>query len=159
MEFTQVIIFLMSQAVLYFRICFTKFSFAPTFLTFYYPFNAGGLHPYVALKVSQRVVWPPVVDGIKLQLTCKAIVKNGHEAITFDAIDWTGGSVRKSLWVKLGRSTKTENSIERAVLFKPWLESHAGMYTCHLVIKDNYNSIFMMHKTIEVKGNNGCITM
>ena len=118
-----------------------------------YPFNAGELHPHVELEVSQTVVWPPIVDAIKLQLTCEAIVKNKHEAITFDAIDWTGGGVRKSLWVQLiGVKKKAKDHIERAVLFKPWLESHAGMYTCHLVIKDEHNSIFMLHKTIEVKG-------
>ena len=119
----------------------------------YISFNAGELHPHVELEVSQSVVWPPIVDAIKLQLTCEATVKNGHEAITFDAINWTGGGVRKSLWVQLiNVKKKTKNRIERAVLFRPWLESHAGMYTCHLVIKDNYNSIFMMHKSIEVKG-------
>ena len=118
----------------------------------FYLFIVGKLYPHVELDVSQKVVWPPMVDAIKLQMTCKAIVKNGRKAITFVAIDWTGGDVHKSAWINLMQVKEAENHIERAVLFKPWLESHAGIYTCHLVIKDEHNSIFMIHKTIEVKG-------
>jgi len=171
----------------------------------FYPFNAGGLHPYVEFDVAQSVVWPPFIDGINLELLCKASVKNEYEIIAFE---WTGVGVHKSLWVQqsditkkndhvwaqqsditkknnhvwvqqsditkkndhvwvqqsditkkndhlwVQRSdiTKRNNHVERRVMLKPWLESHAGIYTCHLAIKDNQASIYIMYKAIEVKG-------
>ena len=115
----------------------------------FYPFNAGGLHPHVEFDVAQSVVWPPFIDGINLELLCKASVKNGDEIV---AIEWTGVGAHKSLWVQQSDITKRNNHVERRVMLKPWLESHAGIYTCHLAIKDKQASIYIMYKAIEVKG-------
>ena len=101
------------------------------------------------MDVAQSVVWPPFLDAIKLELTCEASVKNEDEIV---AIEWTGVSVHKSVWVEESFIINDLDYVERTIIFQPWLESHAGIYTCYLVIKDKHNSIFMMHKTIEVKG-------
>ena len=215
------------------RVCTYVHNKCNTCCHYFYPFNAGELHPHVELDVAQSVVWPPFVDAINLELLCKASVKNEYEIIAFE---WTGVGVHKSLWVQqsnitkkndhvwaqqsditkknnhvwvqqsditkkndhvwvqqsdiakkndhvwvqqsditkkndhvwvqrsaitkknnhvwVQRSdiTKRNNHVERRVMLKPWLESHAGIYTCHLAIKDKQASIYIMYKAIEVKG-------
>ena len=103
-----------------------------------------GMHPDVKMKITQLITWPPLVDGINMKLTC--IAKRKYDFIT---IKWTG---KKSIWVKQSEITKQGDSIKVDLLFIPWLESHAGVYTCHLVMKDKNNSTFMLNKDVEVKG-------
>ena len=49
---------------------------------------------------------------------------------------WSGDDLGHSLWISQSEVRKQGNNIERDLIFKPWLDSHKGEYTCHLVIKD-----------------------
>ena len=100
------------------------------------------------MKITQSIPWPPLVDAINMKLTC--IAERKYDFIKFVAIKWTG---KKSIWVKQSEITKQGDSIKIDLLFIPWLESHAGVYTCQLVMKDKNNSTFMLkNKVVEVKG-------
>ena len=103
-----------------------------------------GMHSDVEMKITQSITWPPLVDGINMKLTC--IAERKYDFIT---IKWTG---KKSIWVKQSEITKQGDSIKVDLLFIPWLESHAGVYTCRLVMKDKNNSTFMLNKDVKVKG-------
>ena len=103
------------------------------------------------IDTNQLVVWPPYLDYINMKLTCKAIVKSGHGSVSFVAIKLTGIGLQNSVWVSESGMTLNRDNAEVHILFKPWLASHAGMYTCHLVAKDQQNRIFIIKKTVEVK--------
>ena len=105
------------------------------------------MHPDMEMKITQFITWPPLVDGINMKLTC--IAERKYDFIKFVAIKWTG---KKSIWVKQSEITRQGDSIKVDLLFIPWLESHAGVYTCQLVMKDKNNSTFMLNKDVEVKG-------
>ena len=107
-----------------------------------------GMHPDVEMNITQSIPWPPLVDAINMKLTC--IAERKYDFIEFVAIKWTG---KKSIWVTQSEITKQGDSIKVDLLFSPWLESHAGVYTCQLVMEDKNSSRFMLNnKVVEVKG-------
>ena len=65
---------------------------------------------------------------------------------------WSGVGLQQSLWVKQSNISRQEDYIKRTLYFEPWLDLHAGEYTCSLVIRNVDNCYFMMNKTIEIKG-------
>ena len=108
-------------------------------------------HPQVKMNITQRMIWPPLVDGIVMKLECIAVVKN-HNSLNFSDMRWTGIGLQSSLWVTQSELTIAKNQINRSLEFRPWLSSHAGEYTCHLVMNGTDNSTFVMNKTMKIEG-------
>lgn len=97
------------------------------------------------------MTWP-LVDAITMKLTCMIIFDSGHHLSSYIDMRWTGIGLKKSLWVKQSDIRKGTDYFELSLNFNPWLNSHAGEYTCHFAIKDKGISIFTLNKTFEVKG-------
>ena len=114
----------------------------------------GEIHPNVELKITQSMIWAPLVDGIKMKLACVALVKAKFDTISFATIIWTGLRLGKSLWIRQSPviTVKNGSRVERCIGFIPWLQSDDGEYICHLIIKDKNKGIFIMNKAVEVKG-------
>ena len=110
-------------------------------------------YPYVQIKIFRSRGWSPLVDGIAVQFTCVATVDRRFNLAIF-VVDmyWTGIGLQKSLWVQQFETKKQKNNCKRNLLFRPWLELHAGKYTCHLVMRVADKHIYIVNKTIEVKG-------
>ena len=104
------------------------------------------------MDITQSIIWPPLIDGIILKLTC--IAERKYEFIEFVTIKWTGEGLEKSIWVKQSGIKKQKDSFKIDLLFMPWLDSHAGEYTCHVEMKDINSSTITLteKKVIEVKG-------
>ena len=109
--------------------------------------------PQVTMTITQSLgSGHPLLDGTALRLVCKASNSSSYSLDKFVDMKWTGiGLWKKSLWVKESRIDKYQNAIVKALLFHPCLEYHAGEYTCHLTVKDENNSTFMINKTVELK--------
>ena len=119
-----------------------------------------------AVDTKQRKTWPTmkivqsmefsingvlIIDALVMSLKCTATVGKNNLA-KYD-MTWSGMDLEHSLWIKQSHVTKQGDNIERTLLFMPWLNSHAGEYTCHLVIR-NYPDIIMMHnKSYVIQGN------
>lgn len=90
-------------------------------------------------------MWPPmkivqstelsITDALRMSLTCIAIV--GENNLTRYNMKWSGMDLENSLWIEQSHVTKQGDNIERKLLFKPWLDSLAGEYTCHIVAKNH----------------------
>jgi len=65
-------------------------------------------------------------------LTCTASVINGTNV----DMRWSGKGLKQSLWVKQLQVTTQRNHIARELCFRPWLDLHAGKYTCYVDVKD-----------------------
>ena len=106
-------------------------------------------HPEV--KITQSMV-RALPDGYRKYLVCVASVGSKNTTHPVD-IHWSGVGLHKhSLWATQSHVTKKEGYIERKLLFKPWLSSHAGMYTCSVVVKDQNNVKSTVKKQITVGG-------
>ena len=112
------------------------------------------LHSQVHLNITQLIPWPPLVDGITMKLTCTALIDSNYSVTRFIDMQWTGLGLHKSLWVKQLEIKKRQYGFERTLYFDPWLDSHAGVYTCRLIMKNKDNDTFVIDKTKEVKGKN-----
>ena len=114
--------------------------------------NTLYLHP--ELKITQSI---SITNRV---LTCIASI--GVDNVTSYHIDlrWGGKDLQlQSLWVKQENGTQQKGGhIARQLTLNPLLESNAGHYTCSLVIKDKYDSILKMNKTILVRGRNNIYT-
>ena len=91
----------------------------------------------------------PLVDGTPIKLTCIAFRDENYSVYNFADVGWTGG--KYSLWMTHSKIRRNYKYIQRTVIFRPYLEYHAGEYTCHLTVKDENNSTFMINKTVELK--------
>lgn len=70
-----------------------------------------------------------------MRLTCKAtVMKNNLNQYT---MKWSGKNLEQSVWITQSEVIKQGNNIKRYLTFKPWLDSHKGKYTCHLIMKDH----------------------
>ena len=88
-------------------------------------------------------------DGYRMYLTCAASVNiNLTDKVV---MTWSGMGLQQSLWVSRSHVTKQEGYIERKLFFKPWLDMHAGEYTCNLKIKGS-SPKFTVKKAIMVTG-------
>ena len=114
----------------------------------------GEMHPNVEMSITRSMLWPPMVDGIKMKLACVASIKTKFDDINFATITWTGLRMQKSLWIRQPKVTiaKDKSRVRRYLEFIPWLESDDGEYFCHLIIEDRNKGIFIMNKAVEVKG-------
>ena len=99
------------------------------------------------MNITQLMQWP-LIDAIAMQLTCTASV--GWNLDDFVDMKWTGPGLQRSLWIEQADLVKHKNCFERTLQFRPWLDTHAGEYTCHLIMKNNNNSVY---QSIKVKGN------
>ena len=112
--------------------------------------NTVNLH--VELKITQLMDFS-LIDGYRMHLTCMASISNKYLTSYVD-MTWSGMGLQQSLWVEQSGSKKEEGYIERKLLFEPWLDLHAGEYTCKLVIKDKgkMNDDFVVDKPFVVTG-------
>ena len=88
----------------------------------------------VELEITQTMGFA-LIDGYRMHLTCSTS-KSNNSAIAYVDMRWSGIGLR-SLWVKQSDVNKQNDSIERKLFFEPWLDQHAGEYTCHLTVKVN----------------------
>ena len=109
------------------------------------------LHSHVEITITQTRLegWPPLVDGIKVRLTCTAVFNKDNSVVD---MWWTGVGVQKSVWVQQTKIMKQKYRYQKELHFRPWLELHAGKYTCHLAMRAADKHIHEVNKTIEVKG-------
>ena len=98
------------------------------------------------MKIVRTIIYPSLVDALRMKLTCTAAFKKNYK---FVDMEWTG---MKSIWVTQSKIIKEKGLIKRYLIFSPWLYFHKGDYDCHLIIKDNHNSKFMLNKTMKVVG-------
>ena len=112
------------------------------------------LHLHPELKITQSI---SITNRV---LTCIASI--GVDNVTLYHIDlrWGGKDLQlQSLWVKQENVTQQKGGhIARQLKLDPLLESNAGHYTCSLVIKDKYDSVLKINKTLLVKGKNNTYT-
>ena len=87
-------------------------------------------------------------DGYRMYLKCSASVNNYHHV----DMRWSGRGLQQSLWVRQAHVTRQEGYIERKLFFKPWLDLHAGEYTCNLNVRDDKSKLFTVKKSIIVNG-------
>ena len=90
---------------------------------------------------------PPLLDAVRYGLTCKAC----DSKFNLVNINWSGVRYQKSVWITELQVKRVGFCIERDLDFRPYLEYHAGDYTCHLTIKDNDGSTFVVNKTVNIK--------
>ena len=114
-------------------------------------------HSQVQLNITQLIPWPPLVDGITMKLTCTALIDANNSLVRFVDMQWSGPGLNKSLWVKQSGMKKQQYEFERTLHFDPWLDSHAGEYTCRIIMKDKDDKTFTIDKIKEVKHK--CITV
>ena len=74
-----------------------------------------------------------LTDGYNMYLTCVATV---NISLYVD-MRWNGKGLEQSPWVKQANITREGSHIERKLVFKPWLDSQAGEYTCTVNINDD----------------------
>ena len=86
-------------------------------------------------------------DGYRMYLTCVASVNSSHRV----DMRWSGKAFPQSLWIQQAHVMRQGDYIERKLIFKPWLDFHAGEYTCNLIVKDNKFK-FTVKKTTVVNG-------
>ena len=112
---------------------------------------------HVELTITQTMGLA-LIDGYRMHLTCLAS-KPSNNIITYVDMKWSGVGLLQSLWVQ-NSNVKKQNSdhIERKLFFEPWLDRHAGEYTCHVILKHN-DHIFTMNKTYTVSGKYYIIRM
>ena len=89
----------------------------------------------------------PLLDAVKYGLTCKAC----DSKFNLVGINWSGIRYQKSIWIAELKVKRVGFCIERDLVFRPYLEYHVGDYTCHVTIKDNDGSTFVVNKTVNIK--------
>ena len=100
---------------------------------------------HVELEITQTMGFA-LLDGYRMHLTCSTS-KSNNTAIAYVDMRWSGMGLR-SLWVKQSEVKKQNDYIERKLFFEPWLDQHAGEYTCHLTVKVNNSHTVTVNKTI-----------
>jgi len=90
-----------------------------------------------------------IIDALRTSLKCTATVGKNN-LVRYD-MKWSGVRSEHSLWIQQSHVTKKGDDIERSLIFKPWLDSLAGEYTCHLVLK-NHPSAMMHNKSFTISG-------
>jgi len=72
-----------------------------------------------------------LIDGLRMNLVCTVL--SDVEA----SIHWSGVGL-KSMWVHQSSVSRQANKCRRRLSFKPWLDVHAGEYTCHVTMKNSH---------------------
>ena len=99
--------------------------------------------------ISQKIDGS-LIDGFKLYLKCVAKV----DLTYFVDMRWNSKHWMPTVWMQQSPIIKWKyhNSVERTLLFNPWLDSQAGEYTCHVTVKVNDSFSYMVNKTKVVSG-------
>jgi len=105
------------------------------------------LKPHVQINITQSMDLP-MIESFRMYLTCMASVNKGNYHVD---IKWSGKGL-KSLWITQLQVMKQGKLTMRKLYFHPWLDSHAGNYTCHVNVKDTDNSELIVNKTFTVNG-------
>ena len=79
-----------------------------------------------------------LTDALKMTLTCKATVGKNN-SLWYD-MRWSGMNTKLSLWMEQSHVAKKGDNVERRLIFRPWLDSLAGEYICHLIEKNHCNT-------------------
>ena len=104
---------------------------------------------HVELEITQTMRLA-LIDGYRMHLICLNS-KSSNDAIAYVDMSWSGMGLR-SLWVKQSDVKKQNDYIERKLFFEPWLDQHAGEYTCHLTVKVNNSHTVTVNKTYLLSG-------
>jgi len=88
-----------------------------------------------------------LVGGYKMCLICMASVIRGN----YVNMRWSGKGM-KSLWVKQLQAMIHGNGTVKKLCFKPWLDVHAGKYTCRVYVKNSDNYEFIVKKLFTING-------
>ena len=122
----------------------------------YSSFNTGmtdkAVNMHLKLKITQSM-GISMIDGYRMHLTCAVSLSNDDLTPYID-MTWSGLGLLQSLWVQQSNVKKYNAYIERKLLFEPWLDLHAGEYTCNLAVKDidNMNNTFVVNRPFVVSG-------
>ena len=103
-----------------------------------------------AMKIVQSAELA-ITDALRMSYTCTATV--GKKNLAHYDMRWSGMDLEHSLWIEQSNVhvSKNGDSIERRLLFRPWLDSLAGEYTCHLFMK-NHPHATMYNKSFVISG-------
>ena len=111
------------------------------------------------IDIDQRGTWPimtinlmtefSLTDALMMSLTCTVTVGQNNSDL-YD-IRWNGTALKYSLWIQQSDVSKYGDNIEKKLVFKPWLNSFAGEYTCHLFKKNNLHSV-LYNKSYVISG-------
>ena len=96
--------------------------------------DAGQTENWPVIKINQSMEFS-IVDALRMSLTCTATVGKNN-LIRYD-MRWSGMNLDNSLWIQQSHVKKEGDYIEKKLFFKPWLDSLAGEYTCHLFVKNH----------------------
>ena len=86
-----------------------------------------------------------LIGGYRMKLVC-AVFTNIETDPANVAIRWSGMGL-KSMWVHQSSVSHQADKYQRQLSFRPWLDIHAGQYTCHVMMKDSQCTV---EKTITV---------
>jgi len=104
---------------------------------------------HVQINITQSMDLS-MIEGFRMYLICMASVIEGNSTYHID-IRWSGEGLR-SVWVEQLQVMAEGNWTVRKLHFQPWLDTHAGTYTCHVDVKDTDNSKLTVEKTITLNG-------
>ena len=104
---------------------------------------------HVELEITQTMGLA-LIDGYRMHLICSNS-KSSNDAIAYVDMSWSSMGLR-SLWVKQSDAERQDDYIERKLFFEPWLDQHAGEYTCHLTVKVNNSHTVTVNKTYILSG-------
>ena len=96
--------------------------------------DAGRTENLPVIKINQSMEIS-IVDALTMSLTCTATV--GKNNFACYGMRWSGMNLENSLWIQQSDIKKEGDYIEKKLFFKPWLDSLAGEYTCHLFVKNH----------------------
>ena len=108
--------------------------------------DKGGMWP--AMKIVQSTELA-ITDALRMSLTCTATV--GKDNLARYDMRWSGMDLEHSLWIQQLHVTKEGDNIERKLIFKSWLDSLVGEYTCHLFMKKHPHAT-MYNKSLTISG-------
>ena len=112
------------------------------------------------IDIDQRGTWPimtinlstefSLTDALMMSLTCTVTVGQNNSDL-YD-IRWNGMALKRhSLLIQQSHVSKYGDNIKKKLIFKPWLNSLAGEYTCHLFKKNNLHSV-LYNKSYVISG-------
>ena len=79
----------------------------------------------------------PGIDCFRMHLTCTVLINHTNDSTNVKVdLHWSGVGL-KSMWIQQSSVSQQGNKYERKLMFDPWLDVHAGLYTCHVMMKDS----------------------
>ena len=94
--------------------------------------ETSNVETWPAMKIVQSMEFS-ITDALRMSLNCTATV--GKDKLAQYDMRWSGMDLEHSLWIAQSHVIKQGDNIEKKITFRPWLDSVAGKYTCHLVTR------------------------